>query len=195
MVRAHMSLYQNKYRIETARNPCWDYSARGSYFVTICAQGRACIFGQIVEDKVQLSKIREVAERELQNLSAHYEKIEVPSCVVMPNHLHAIIAIEGEHRFSRDASVALSAKQHNAGFLSPSAGSLPAIVRSYKAGVTLQCRRLGYNQVIWQSRFHDHILRGDAGISAVSEYIRNNPVNWAQTNSIRRDVACNVSCV
>jgi hypothetical protein len=33
-------------------------------------------------------------------------------------------------------------------------------------------------QVIWQPRFHDHLLRGDKVISAVREYIRNNPANW-----------------
>jgi hypothetical protein len=64
------------------------------------------------------------------------------------------------------------------GFASPQAGSLSAIVRSYKAGVTLKCRDLGLEQMIWQSRFHDHLLRGDGVISAVREYIRNNPANW-----------------
>jgi REP-associated tyrosine transposase len=33
-------------------------------------------------------------------------------------------------------------------------------------------------KVIWQPRFHDHLLRGDKVISAVRDYIRNNPANW-----------------
>jgi hypothetical protein len=52
------------------------------------------------------------------------------------------------------------------------------LVSDGKAGVTLRCGDLGWNRVIWQSRFHDHLLRGDKVTSAVREYIRNNPANW-----------------
>jgi hypothetical protein len=31
---------------------------------------------------------------------------------------------------------------------------------------------------VWQARFHDHLLRGDAVVNAVRDYIRNNPANW-----------------
>jgi len=61
--------------------------------------------------------------------------------------------------------------------VSPKAGSLAAIIRSYKSGVTRRCHELGWN-IAWQSRFHDHLLRGDNVIAAVREYIRNNPMNW-----------------
>ena len=33
----------------------YDYSRRGAYFVTVCAQNRACLFGSIVDDAVCLS--------------------------------------------------------------------------------------------------------------------------------------------
>jgi REP-associated tyrosine transposase len=94
----------------------------------------------------------------------------------MPNHVHAIVMIDGEHCFTPVAEMTLP--RHNVGaFISPQAGSLSAIVRSYKAGVTLKCRDLGLKPVIWQSRFHDHLLRGDSVIRAVREYIRKNPAN------------------
>jgi putative transposase len=170
-----VTLYQDKYRIESARLRDWDYSSRGWYFVTICTQNRACIFGDVVAGEVQLSAVGRIAKSELQELHLHYENVQVESFVVMPNHAHAIVMIDGDHSFSPNA------KRYSppaAGFVSPQAGSLSAIIRSYKAGVTRRCRELGLNQVIWQARFHDHLLRGDAVINAVRDYIRDNPANW-----------------
>jgi len=168
-----VTLYQDKYRIESARLGGWDYASRGWYFVTICAQNRRCIFGEVVSGEVRLSPIGRVAESELRGLHLHYEKVLVDSHVVMPNHVHMIILIDGDHGFSPDAKP----RPPRATF-SPQAGSLSAIIRSYKAGVTRKCRELGLGPVIWQPRFHDHLLRGDAVISAVRDYIRDNPANW-----------------
>jgi REP element-mobilizing transposase RayT len=172
-----MTLFQNKYRIESTRLPTWDYRLRGWYFVTICIQSRRHILGTIVEDEVRLSPIGKIADAELRAVYMHYENVYVDEHIVMPNHVHAIFMIDGDHYFSPQAipKLAPTAKRS---FRSPDAGSLSAIVRSYKAGVTLKCRELGLRQEIWQPSFHDHILRGDKVISAAREYIRNNPANW-----------------
>ena len=42
-----MSLYQNKYRIETVRRPGWDYARPGYYYVTINTHQRYHFFGEI----------------------------------------------------------------------------------------------------------------------------------------------------
>jgi REP element-mobilizing transposase RayT len=168
-----MTLYQKKYRIESARYPGWDYRARGWYFVTICSQRKAHIFGEVIASQMRFSQIGAIAESELHSLSSHYKNVQVNTHVVMPNHIHAILMIEGDHSFSPSprALPRLSG-------IWPSPGSLAAIIRSYKAGVTRQCRQLRIAQSIWQPRFYDKILRSDAIISAVREYIRNNPANW-----------------
>ncbi len=170
----------DKYRIESARFRDWDYRTRGWYFVTICAQKRACIFGDVADGEVQLSRVGRIAESELQSLYMHYHNVQIDSLVVMPNHVHAIVAIDGEHCFSPNLSSATSAKTADSCCGPPRAGSLSAIIRSYKAGVTRNCRALGLRTCIWQPSFHDHLLRGDAAISAVREYIRNNPTNWSK---------------
>lgn len=172
-----MTLFQGTYRIESARLRDWDYRSRGWYFVTICAHNRRSIFGQIVDHEMRRSAIGTVADSELRELSGHYLNVSVDEYMVMPNHIHAIIMIDGEHCFAPSAKVPV---ESITAFESPRAGSLSAIVRSYKAGVTLKCRDLGFRQEIWQGRFHDHLLRGDKVISAVREYIRSNPANWAK---------------
>jgi len=95
-----MTLFQNELRIESARLRNWDYRSRGWYFVTICAHEKAHIFGEIVKCEVQLSRIGRIAETDLQSLSHHYKNVQVDSHIVMPNHLHAIVMIDGNHRCS-----------------------------------------------------------------------------------------------
>ena len=84
--------------------------------------------------------------------------------------------IDGDQGFSPNVKANLHSPLRTFG--SPKAGALSAIVRSYKAGVTLKCRDMGFRQTIWQARYHDHLLRGDKVINAVHEYMRNNPANW-----------------
>ena len=176
-----MTLYQNEFRVESTRLRNWDYRSRGWFFVTICAHEKAHIFGEIIKCEVELSPIGRIVESDLQSLSSHYEKVQLDSHIVMPNHVHAIIMLNGDHSYSPDPTALAPAMG-----ISPQAASLSAIVRSYKAGVTRQCHDLRLRQAIWQSRFHDKLLRSDAVISAVREYIWNNPANWAddRENSI-----------
>jgi REP element-mobilizing transposase RayT len=169
-------LYQEKYRIESARLRGWDYRSRGWYLVTICTNSKRCVLGRISNKLVRLSRWGIVADQELKTLSQHYENVRVDSYVVMPNHIHAIVMIDGDHQFSPN-SVPL---QRSTGSFSPQAGSLSAVVRSYKAGVTLKCHESGFRGDMWQASFHDHLIRGDRGISAAREYIWNNPATWAE---------------
>ena len=171
-----MTLFQGKYRVESTRLKRWDYNSRGWYFVTICTQNRLPIFGRVLNQEVYLSPAGVIADTELKRLPSHYRNVEVVEHIVMPNHVHAIVMIDGKHCFSPVTNVSLTSHSEPF-FTSPQAGSLSAIVRSYKAGVTLKVRNMGFHHTIWQARFHDHLLRGDKVIAAVREYIRKNPNN------------------
>jgi putative transposase len=170
-----VTLYRGKYRIETTRYRWRDYRSRGFYFVTICAHNKRHIFGEIRNNEVLLSSIGRIADSELRALDSHYSNVSVDSHIVMPNHVHAIIRIEGDHQYSTHPK-----GLHSLHGISPAAGSLAAIVRSYKAGVTRRCVALGWQREIWQARYYERIVRGDSNISAVREYILNNPADWAQ---------------
>lgn len=136
-----MTLYQDKYRIEPARYRGWDYRLRGWYFVTICTQQKARSLGEVVRGSVRLSQLGLIADSELRALSSHYKNVEVDSYLVMPNHVHAILMIEGEHAFSPNPKGLPQPMR-----ISPAASSLSAIVRSYKAGVTRRSRELGFRE-------------------------------------------------
>src|SRR5438034_6802350 len=105
-----MALYQDKYRIESARLRDWDYRARGWYFVTICAANHACIFGDVVDGEMRLSQFGRIAESDLQTLHQHYDNAHIDEHIVMPNHIHAIVMIDGEHCFAPSVNMSPPSK-------------------------------------------------------------------------------------
>ena len=88
--------FQNKYRIQTARAVWHDYNG-GAYFITICTKNREHYFGEINNGIMQLSEIGKFASGNLQNITGNCPYAEIPLFVIMPNHVHAIVIIEGTH--------------------------------------------------------------------------------------------------
>ena len=52
-----MTLYKNKYRVESTRLTNRDYSANGYYFVTICTHKKYCYLGNIVNGQMNFSQV------------------------------------------------------------------------------------------------------------------------------------------
>ena len=62
----------------------------------------------------------------------------------------------------------------------PVIGSIPTIVRTFKAAVT---RRLGreFNIAnIWQRNYYEHVIRNHEEWDKIHRYIEANPSNWAE---------------
>ena len=70
----------------------YDYSQPGSYFVTICVQHRKCLFGTIIDGKMRLNEIGRIVVECWNHISQHIPSVELDEYVVMPNHMHGIIA-------------------------------------------------------------------------------------------------------
>ncbi|MGA8493267.1 MAG: hypothetical protein WB711_22790 [Terriglobales bacterium] len=173
--------FQNQYRVKSARLQGWDYRSPGWYFVTICTEDHRHIFGEVYTGEVRLSPSGQIADSELSNLPHHYLNISTDSFIVMPNHIHAIIVIEGQHRHSPAPEIRRQPPSHDGLIvIPPKAGSLAAIVRSYKSGVTRRSHEMGLKDFAWQAGFYDHIIRTIAPLQAIREYIENNPANWPQ---------------
>lgn len=56
-----MTLFYNKYRIESARLRGYDYSQARTYFVTICIRDRVGYFGDVIDRRPILSEIGKIA--------------------------------------------------------------------------------------------------------------------------------------
>ena len=74
----------------------YDYSQEGMYFVTICAHGRECVFGEVVDDHMGLNDCGQIARQEWQNSAEIRNEIKLDAFVVMPNHIHGIVIINGD---------------------------------------------------------------------------------------------------
>jgi REP element-mobilizing transposase RayT len=99
-----MSKFQNKYRIPSARAPWWNYGDNAAYFITICTHNRVHYFGEIVGGggrgvetqnfaslrPTEIGKFAEICWYEIPN---HFPFVQLGAFVVMPNHIHGIIAI------------------------------------------------------------------------------------------------------
>lgn len=86
--------FQNKYRIPSARLQHWDYGSNAIYFITICTAHRECYFGNIVDGKMELSEIGEIAQQFWNEIPKHFPFITLGEFVIMPNHMHGIIIID-----------------------------------------------------------------------------------------------------
>ncbi len=129
----------------------YDYSRNNYYFITICTNNKQCIFGTIQK----LSKMGKIAEQEFLQLEAHYTNVHLDQFVVMPNHVHAIISIDGEKTGAGKTT-------------------LNSIVGSYKAGVSRRIRVFSPDTCVWQRSFHDHIIRGQEDYEKIWTYIEYN---------------------
>ena len=128
----------------------YDYSSEGIYFITICTYEKMCLFGQ--PDKHNL--YGSYAFQGFQELSLHYPNVVVDKFVVMPNHVHAILDIQKS--------------SHN----------LVRIIGSYKSFVTKEIHAIQPNVKVWQTSFHDHIIRNEKSYQMIWQYVDSNPMNW-----------------
>ena len=163
-----------------------DYNG-GVYFVTVCTHDKCHYFGKIDDGKMFLSETGKALDEALRGCHEHFPDVEIPLFVVMPNHFHAIICVS--------SSASDTYRPHNHGRLNQLArlavatcgdptlvthhGSrLAAVVVAIKSAVTRFARRnnIEFN---WQSRYHDHIIRGNHDSNKITEYIKNNVARWA----------------
>ena len=86
--------YQNKYRIASTRLQNWDYAWNAAYFITICTHNREWFFGEIINQKMILSEIGQMAEKYWYEIPQHFPFVKLDAFVVMPNHIHGIIIID-----------------------------------------------------------------------------------------------------
>lgn len=140
----------------------------------------------------------------INNIPNHFPDSEIPVFVVMPNHVHLIIAInekrgDDDRRdviydddvdvntpFRRDVIYDVSTetsqnvtslKNEKMQSIANKCGRLSHVVSNFKSAVT---RYANQNNIpfAWQTRFHDRIIRNQDECNRIAEYIENNPYQW-----------------
>ena len=148
----------------------FNYSAGYAYFITVCTKDRAKILSKItVGDgaldvpKMKLTKCGEIVEKYILSTNK-INNVCVDRYVIMPNHIHMIIRIEGD---SNDLENGTSRAP------SPTNKTIPHIVSTLKRFCN---KEIGEN--IFQRSFYDHVIRGREDYEEIARYIYENPLNW-----------------
>jgi len=173
-----MEIQRNRPARHSIRLPGFDYSRAGNYFVTICADQRRCLFGRIEKDEMVLTRLGETVRKCWIEIPQHFPSVEIDSYVVMPNHLHGILVVNPKFPdASRQQRSTLIAES----FGKPVSGSIPTIIRSFKAAVTKRAHESGFlsGGVVWQRGYFEHILRDSREFVNAKDYIIKNPLRWA----------------
>lgn len=73
-----------------------DYTAKGAYFVTVCVQGRARLFGEVVEGEMRPNAAGLMVAEVWRSLPRRFPGVTVDAFVVMPDHFHGILFLAGD---------------------------------------------------------------------------------------------------
>ncbi len=166
----------------------YDYSLPGAYFVTICAFGKLCIFGQVVGDQMRENDCGGIVREQWLDTVRIRPQIELDAFTVMPNHLHGILWIsgpKGEHILWNSGYVIPDgAAQPPSGSANPipsaRARSLASWASGYKSAVTSRIQKVWKDPsaVVWQEDYFERIIRDEKELLNIRNYILSNPLRW-----------------
>ena len=88
-----MKYNPNKHHRRSIRLKGYDYSQAGLYFITICCQDMIWRFGKIENNEMILNECGQIAFDEWMKLTERFPNFELDAFQIMPNHIHAIIAL------------------------------------------------------------------------------------------------------
>ncbi len=135
-----------------------DYAGGGLYFVTLCAHRDAGdVFADEAAKKIVAERVRITEEK--------FSDAKWVEWVVMPDHFHALIQMDGGHLRLGDII---------GGFKS-------AVSREWRATRVSPVRR-GEARLapLWQRNYYEMIVRSDDAAKRIAEYIRMNPWKCVQ---------------
>lgn len=169
----------------------YDYSQDGFYFITICVHGRIPLFGNIVDDVMQMNDAGRMVEKEYLQLPDKYPHVVCHEYVVMPNHFHCIIGISDMDnpvgaplvgaRQMPDYMYAGTHKGCPYG-VHPTLGEIMGVFKSITTNTYIHgVKQYGwapFHTRLWQRNYYEHIIRNQRSYDEISCYILENPIHW-----------------
>ncbi|HKD27284.1 MAG TPA: transposase [Xanthobacteraceae bacterium] len=148
----------------------YDYTCAGAYFVTICAQDQACLFGNVVDGCMCLDDAGHMLGMLWNDIPARFADVEIDTFVVMPNHVHGIVVLP-------DAANGVTRR---------AAPALGEVVAAFKSATTVQYIHgvktrawPAFRRRLWQRNYYEHLVRDEKALDRIRRYIDENPARWA----------------
>ncbi len=199
-----MTYDPTRHHRESKRLRGYDYSRPAPYFVTLCVQNNLCLFGDVVDGEMVLNDAGLIIEKWWKELENKFSGVRLDRFRVMPNHMHAILAIMGTGmdmvtKFGIGLDeLNLDGADANEGIVpsrdgttgghigSPLQPSLGDVIQWFKTMTTNEyirrVRESGWPQFkgkLWQRDYFDHIVRNAESLELIRNYIRDNPLRWS----------------
>ncbi|MBQ9859720.1 MAG: transposase [Clostridia bacterium] len=155
----------------------YDYSTNGVCFVTICTHNRKKLFCDIVPSEngivgaihespeIRLNTNGVIADNYIKKLAVRFG-VMVEKYVIMPNHIHLLIAIRDDERAIHESPLRKRS-------------TLSIVIGYLKMNVSRDIHNNGYAGAVFQRSYHDHVVRNEKDYQEIWEYIENNPRKWA----------------
>ena len=145
----------------------YDYSNAGYYFITMCTQDRINLFDASVGAAPcgRPDSAYQMIIKWLKKIEIKFEETRIDKFVVMPNHVHFILVISGDHTGSPLHEIVGWFKTMT--------------TNEYINGVKSEIY-LPFNKRVWQRSYHDRIIRNEIEYQRIWQYIDTNPQKWEQ---------------
>ncbi|RUT12763.1 hypothetical protein DSM107010_18930 [Chroococcidiopsis cubana SAG 39.79] len=110
--------------------------------------------------------------------------IELDEWVIMPNHIHAIVVFTSSVGISdlggAHSCTPLPDDTSLQKMLCRKPRSLSSLIAGFKSATTKRINEIRQTQTIpvWQRNYYEQIIRDEASLNKIQQYIINNPSNW-----------------
>jgi len=151
----------------------FDYSRAGAYFVTICAHNRELF--------LQAESVRDAVRTAWYELPERFPGVVLDEFVIMPNHIHGIIILEGCAAVGAPTVLGAASGAPTPSGAASGAPALGRVVRAFKSLSGIEANRASgrSNRPFWQRDYYEHVIRDEAELDAIRQYIQANPGNWS----------------
>ena len=167
----------------------YDYSQTGFYFVTLCCHQRQCLFGEIINSKIELNLLGNLVATEWLQSEAIRTEIQLDEFIVMPNHFHGIVIINrpdnnvganGGSPLPENGGSPLPENVNSNPNISMKPKSLSSLISGFKSATTQKINRIRETPYtpVWQRNYYEHIIRDNEALEKIRIYIKNNPLSW-----------------
>ena len=146
----------------------YDYSLTGHYYITIHIEKNAPLLSYIERENflgqasVQLTATGKILQEQLYLLEQRFPYVKIDKYVIMPTHIHAIVAF---------------GKETTGDSLRP---TLTDVVCAYKSLATREVNRTNQTpgRKLFQISFYETVLRNEKAYQECWQYIDENPIKW-----------------
>lgn len=127
---------------------------------------------------MNLNEFGKIVEQEWLKTPEIRKEIGIDEFIIMPNNIHGIVFITDLNLINNNSITSVGANGRSPLRMQPK--SLSSFIAGFKSSVATKINTLRKTPgaPLWQRNYFEHIIRNDASLQKIREYIINNPIKW-----------------